>query len=57
MANRFEDLPSELLPRDLTKRVIAAAKLFDINVVDHLVIATPRGLPVVTYISIRAFQG
>ena len=42
---------------ELTKRVIDAAKLFDINVVDHLVIATPRGLPVVTYISIRAFQG
>lgn len=41
---------------ELTKRVIEAAKLFDINVVDHLVIATPRGLPVVTYISIRAFQ-
>ena len=42
---------------ELTKRVIDAAKLFDINVVDHLVIATPRGLPVMTYISIRAFQG
>ena len=42
---------------ELTKRVFEAAKLFDINVVDHLVIATPRWLPVVTYISIRAFQG
>ena len=42
---------------ELTKRVIDAAKLFDINVVDHRVIATHRGLPVVTYISIKAFQG
>ena len=42
---------------ELTRRVVEAAKLFDINVVDHLVIATPRGHPVVTYISIKAYQG
>ena len=42
---------------ELTKRVFDAARLFDINVVDHLVIATPRGLPVMTYISIKSFQG
>ena len=38
---------------ELTKRVIDAAKLFDINVVDHLVIATPRGLPITVYVSTR----
>lgn len=41
---------------ELTKRAIEAAKLFDINVVDHLVVATPRGMPITTFVSLRAQQ-
>lgn len=42
---------------EMTQRAIDAAKLFDLNVIDHLVIATPRGFPVGAYVSIRALQG
>ena len=38
---------------ELTKRAIDAARLFDINVVDHLIIATPRGMPIAVYASMR----
>ena len=41
---------------ELTKRAIDAAKLFGINVVDHLVIATPRGMPIMTFVSVRVQQ-
>ena len=42
---------------ELTKRVCEAARLFDINVIDHLVIATPRGMPVRAYVSLRKVFG
>ena len=41
---------------ELTKRAIDVAKLFDINVVDHLVVATPRGMPITAFVSLRAQQ-
>ena len=42
---------------ELTERVRKAAQLFDITMIDHLVIATLRGMPVRTYVSLRKVSG
>lgn len=38
---------------ELTQRVLAAAHIFEVDLIDHLIIATPRGLPVSTHVSLR----
>ena len=42
---------------ELTQKVVAAAGIFGIAVVDHLVVATPRGRPIQTFASLRKHGG
>lgn len=42
---------------ELTQKVVAAAGIFGIAVVDHLVVATPRGRPIQTFVSLRKHGG